>query len=494
MQSEISRLRQQLQAGKITRREFLRYAGLLGLSLGSAQALLACAPQPTEAPTAKPTEAPAAAATKAPAATPVPEEVKEAVTLHWYNPHGAPVFAPHWEKLISEFEAANPDIKMSSDIVGWGDLNTKIAADIAAGTLPDLTTMGWQAMLGYYDQGVLVEVDPVIEQLKSDGVEFNPALLTATQVGDKHYNLPRYTVFHGFTYRRDWFEEAGIEVPDKPDKFQFTWDEFIDVCEKLNNPPDRYAFAAPWGTFDGAKGMWNFLLGNGIHLIQEDGKSLDWDIPKVKEVYEFVIEISEKYAPPGVATYALEDVNTAMSQERIAMAAGDGDVHLELNENPPDWIGDDPGSHVAFMGFPYGTVPKGGMYGAGAGFLQFDAGHIEETYRWFRFFFQNDNLIESFFPFRVLVSPATLTAQTSTKFTEDPAVIAWKPVLDQLAMIAKENPSSAVAAYYGPNNFSWEIEQSGILAGVVQKVLAGDASLDDALADAKRGLEEILEG
>lgn len=64
-------LQDQYQKGKMSRREFIRYATLLGTSLATAQALAACGPAQTPA-----TEAPAApAATEAPAptATPVPE-------------------------------------------------------------------------------------------------------------------------------------------------------------------------------------------------------------------------------------------------------------------------------------------------------------------------------------------------------------------------------------------------------------------------------------
>ena len=56
MDKHISELKREFEEGRISRREFLRYAVLLGMSLGSAQALLAaCAPAP---PTATPTLAP----------------------------------------------------------------------------------------------------------------------------------------------------------------------------------------------------------------------------------------------------------------------------------------------------------------------------------------------------------------------------------------------------------------------------------------------------
>jgi len=55
----IHELQEKLRRGEISRRDFLRYATLLGLSLGTAEALAACAPKPTPRPTLPaPTPAP----------------------------------------------------------------------------------------------------------------------------------------------------------------------------------------------------------------------------------------------------------------------------------------------------------------------------------------------------------------------------------------------------------------------------------------------------
>ncbi|MBL7184542.1 MAG: twin-arginine translocation signal domain-containing protein, partial [Anaerolineae bacterium] len=57
LSKQVYGLQEQLRQGKITRRDFLRYATLLGLSLGAAEALAACAPKPTPTPTPTPTPA-----------------------------------------------------------------------------------------------------------------------------------------------------------------------------------------------------------------------------------------------------------------------------------------------------------------------------------------------------------------------------------------------------------------------------------------------------
>jgi ferredoxin len=83
LNERISELQEQLRQGRISRRDFLRYASLLGLSIGTAEALAACAPkapQPTTAVPPKPTTAPPTAPTTAP---PPPEApAKEALEGH----------------------------------------------------------------------------------------------------------------------------------------------------------------------------------------------------------------------------------------------------------------------------------------------------------------------------------------------------------------------------------------------------------------------------
>lgn len=79
----IFELQEQVRQGKIGRREFLRYTSLLGLSLGAAEALASCAPQPT--PEATPTAA-LPTPTAGPAPLPVAEKEAKAGHMLRFNP------------------------------------------------------------------------------------------------------------------------------------------------------------------------------------------------------------------------------------------------------------------------------------------------------------------------------------------------------------------------------------------------------------------------
>jgi len=74
----IFELLEQVRQGKIGRREFLRYTSLLGLSLGAAEALASCAPQPTPTAALPTPTAGAALPTPTAGAAPLPVAEKEA--------------------------------------------------------------------------------------------------------------------------------------------------------------------------------------------------------------------------------------------------------------------------------------------------------------------------------------------------------------------------------------------------------------------------------
>jgi carbon-monoxide dehydrogenase iron sulfur subunit len=73
LHDRIEELQERLRTGSLSRRDFLRYATLLGVSLGAAEALAACAAPPTPTPVPPvPTTKPVAAATAIPCPTAVP--------------------------------------------------------------------------------------------------------------------------------------------------------------------------------------------------------------------------------------------------------------------------------------------------------------------------------------------------------------------------------------------------------------------------------------
>lgn len=48
----------------------------------------------------------------------------------------------YWDKLVKEYEAANPDVKVDVSVYSWNDVDRKVKEMVAAGEAPDMAQIG----------------------------------------------------------------------------------------------------------------------------------------------------------------------------------------------------------------------------------------------------------------------------------------------------------------------------------------------------------------
>lgn len=116
------------------------------------------------------------------------------------------------EALITNFEAANPDITVKMNHFPYDSYRTKVAAAIPAGEGPDVVQLfyGW---LNDYVEAELIQPLPadVFPAEKIDA-EFFP-MVQAMKEGDQYWALPTAVRSLALFYNKRLFEEAGIEGP-----------------------------------------------------------------------------------------------------------------------------------------------------------------------------------------------------------------------------------------------------------------------------------------
>ncbi|MGB0902655.1 extracellular solute-binding protein [Halocynthiibacter sp.] len=130
------------------------------------------------------------------------------------------------EQLISNFEAANPDITVKMTHFPYADYRTKVAAAIPAGEGPDVV----QLFYGWLNDYVEAEL---IQPLPSD--RFDPAridaeffpMVQAMKDGDHYWALPTAVRSLALFYNERLFEEAGIDGPPE------TLDDLVEIAGQL---------------------------------------------------------------------------------------------------------------------------------------------------------------------------------------------------------------------------------------------------------------------
>jgi multiple sugar transport system substrate-binding protein len=242
---------------KLTRREFLRIAGLTAASATALTALEACAPKatPTPAPATQPPAAPTAAPTPVPTKPPAKAPVK--VTLMSFGQADVPAFQATVDRFMEVQDAVKVEVTFAPNDETY---YTKLQTLIAGGGQPDMASMqGW----GYQPFADTETILPMEEWQKRDNFYYAwpdwPAIRDYTQRNGHVWLMPMQIGTMLMFYSKRLFDEAGIPYP----KDDWTFQEFIEIAKALTREVNG---KKQWGYQ--ANGNWF----RDIHWIRGTGK------------------------------------------------------------------------------------------------------------------------------------------------------------------------------------------------------------------------------
>lgn len=181
------------------------------------------------------------------------------------------------EGMIADFQAANPDLKIETNIIDREAYKTQIRNFLTADA-PDVAT--WYAgnrMLPYVNAGLFDDVSDIWDDEMSDKLASTKPSMT---IEGKQYGVP-YTYYQwGVYYRKDIFEKFGLSEPK-------TWAEELANCQTLlDNGVKCYTIGTKYLWTAG--GWFDYLSlrthGYQFHMDLTAGK-ISWEDDKVKEVF-----------------------------------------------------------------------------------------------------------------------------------------------------------------------------------------------------------------
>jgi multiple sugar transport system substrate-binding protein len=117
--------------------------------------------------------------------------------------------------MINKFNANNPDVHVSSNVVAWPGY-PQLSAQMAAKDPPDLVTMHTGVISDYAAEGLLEPVEPYLAEAGLSPSALTEASRSAVTIGGKLYGLPFDT--HGglFHINTKLFAKAGLMKGGKP--------------------------------------------------------------------------------------------------------------------------------------------------------------------------------------------------------------------------------------------------------------------------------------
>ena len=237
----------------------------------------------------------ATAAALALAAIGSPPATAETVTITFANWAAAEgTTKPAIEKVIAEFEAAHPDIKIRSEAISFSEIARQLALRVRAGNPPDVAQLAGNDTFLIAATGKLEPLGGYIDaKLKA---ELKPDALAHLSYQGKLIALPWTLAPAGLWYDKTILQKAGLD-PEKPPK---TIDELMSAMAAIKKTqPD----VIPLGldTTNRAFSLqanWPWMATFGAEPIGDAKASAD--SPAMKRYLAWMRELAQKrYIDPG---------------------------------------------------------------------------------------------------------------------------------------------------------------------------------------------------
>jgi multiple sugar transport system substrate-binding protein len=267
----------------------------------------------------------------------VPVEVpaeSEIVTIeYWQYFFDARVDAMN--RLIQQFEAANPDVRVihNSDIP-YDQFIDKVAASAPAGVGPDVVTLFYGWVPSWVDAGYLLPLPEEVYTADEIAEQFSP-MVPQSQFEGNYWAVPTAVRTLALFWNKDLFAEAGLD-PEVPPS---TIDELLDFAIQLTQYDDAgniliegYPVSMP-----GQDHHWfrEVLVRQfGGQPYSDDNRTVMYNSPEGCEAFQYLVQFETEYNTGSNDLF--EDGTNAFLQGKAAMHI-DGSFRVgSIAANAPD--------------------------------------------------------------------------------------------------------------------------------------------------------------
>ena len=246
------------------------------------------------------------------------------------------------------FNEAYPNITVNLTVLPENEIRQTITQDVTTQSGQfDVFTIGPFEVPLWAEQGWLEEVgEEAAANADYDLADIFESMKAGLTYEDGLYALPFYGESAMTFYRTDLFEEAGLEMPERP-----TWDQIAEFAEALNSDevsgvclrglPGWGEMGAPLGTVINAFGG-RWYDENWVAQLNDEDSA---------RAIRFYIELLQNYGPEGAVGNGFTENETLLIQGQCAMWY-DATSAAELITDPainPDY---------EEVGFAYGPSDK----------------------------------------------------------------------------------------------------------------------------------------
>ena len=219
------------------------------------------------------------------------------------------------QKLSSNFEKANPDIKLDWVVLEENVLRQRVTTDIATkGGSFDVMTIGAYEAPIWGKQGWLVPLDDFSADY--DYSDLVPQVKDGLSVDGKMFAAPFYAESSLTFYRKDLFDKAGIKMADKP-----TYTQIAEYADKLTDKKNGIYGVC----LRGKPGWGENMAFLGTAAVAYGGSWFDeqwkpqFTTEPWKQTIKWYLDVMKKDGPPGAAANGYNENRALFSTGKCGM-------------------------------------------------------------------------------------------------------------------------------------------------------------------------------
>jgi len=400
--------------------------------------------------------------------SPAPESGEVVELKFWDMVWGPAEYIATAEKLVEQFNQEHPGIRVTYQSTPWNNWYQTFSTAIASGTGPDISTgAGYQAFQ-FYDQDAILPIDDIVEEWRAAGKleDFYPGMVETLKYDGHYVAIPWATDARVWYYRKDLFEQAGIEVPK-------TFEELREAAKTLSGG-GKYGLVVPAVDNGGVQFILTVLINNGGGIFTAD-KKVDFMSERNVEVLRWMADlVKDGSINPASTGFKSEDAIKAFGQGNAAIYLTNPGFKSEL----PD-IADKIGILPPMEGL---NGDKGTLRWVNNLMIYKATKHPEEAKTFLKWWSENNKPLWTEGNSGQL--PARISYAQDDYFQKDPIL---KLIMDEYIPIGKPTGAQFPSAFPELN----EIEGEGVLHTLSQEILLGKDPIE-MMEKSQARLKEIM--
>lgn len=246
------------------------------------------------------------------------------IQLTVWHQEQPPQRVERFEQIIEEFNAQHPDIEVDIQVQDWNTAYQRLTAAAAAGRQPDLMFVIPDFAMTVLNLELAEPVTELVQEL-DESYDFIDAALEPYQYNGEIWAVPLYGMEQVLWYRKDLFEEAGIEEAPR------TWEELLTAAQTLTTD-SRFGIALPAGrNLASDQVIYSIMLTSGAGNMFDENCDVTFDTPETVRalgLYRDLLEVS----PPDATSYSWGEPQALFNAGQAAMAIEKGQYLAPFEE------------------------------------------------------------------------------------------------------------------------------------------------------------------